>query len=135
MSRSTIPRPKGDQMIQVEGKGNRIEITMSGSLDAAGMKDALDQIEEKCSGIQNGTMLYDVVDFHLPTLEAIMIEFSRIPSMIGLMGKFKRAAVLTDLHWLGGISVFEGLLIPGLSIKAFGRDQKEAAIQWLDSQG
>ncbi|MCB1304756.1 MAG: STAS/SEC14 domain-containing protein [Leptospiraceae bacterium] len=121
-------------MFQVESIGNRIEITMSGALNAESMKDALDQIQEKCSKIENGTMLYDVVDFHLPTLEAIMIEFSRLPSMIGLLGKFKRAAVLTDLHWLGGISIFEGLLIPGLSIKAFRRDQKAEAIEWLEAE-
>ncbi|MCB1166439.1 MAG: STAS/SEC14 domain-containing protein [Leptospiraceae bacterium] len=121
-------------MFQVESIGNRIEITMSGALNAESMKDALDQIQEKCSKIENGTMLYDVVDFHLPTLEAILIEFSRLPSMIGLLGKFKRAAVLTDLHWLGGISIFEGLLIPGLSIKAFRRDQKAEAIEWLEAE-
>lgn len=45
-------------------------------------------------------MLYDVIDFHLPSLGAIAIEFSRLPSMFGLIKKFRRAAVLTDKNWI-----------------------------------
>ena len=76
-------------------------------------------------------MLYDVIDFHLPSLGAIAIEFSRLPSMFGLMKKFDRAAVLTDKTWLKKISEFEGHLFPGLEIKAFDRDQREEAEAWL----
>jgi hypothetical protein len=76
-------------------------------------------------------MLYDVVDFHLPSLGAIAIEFSRLPSMFGLIRKFKKAAVLTDKNWIQKASELEGLLIPGIDIKAFNRDQKEEAESWL----
>ena len=67
------------------------------------------------------------------TLDAIGIEFSRLPSMFGLLKKFNRAAVLTDKAWLKKLSEFEGTLFPGLEIKAFNRDQKEKAEAWLSS--
>lgn len=57
----------------------------------------------------------------------------RIPSMIGLMKRFKRAAVLTDKAWLRKISELERVLYPGLEIKAFNRDQKGQAEAWLSS--
>ena len=76
-------------------------------------------------------MLYDVVDYHLPSFGAIGIEFSRLPSMLGLMKKFDRAAVLTDKAWLKIASEIEGALYPGLEIKAFSRDQKVEAEAWL----
>ena len=52
-------------------------------------------------------MLYDVVEFHFPSLGAIGIEFPRLPSMFKLMRKFDRAAVLTDKAWIRKVSEFE----------------------------
>ena len=110
---------------------NRLDIEMSGRLDAEEMRTALDELVEMSKNIENGRMLYDVVDFHLPSLGAIGIEFSRLPSMFGLMRKFDRAAVLSDKVWLKKVSELEGVLYPGLEIKAFNRDQRAEAEAWL----
>ena len=110
---------------------NRLDIEMSGKLNAEEMRIALDDLVSKSKNIEHGKMLYDVIDFHLPSLDAIAIEFSRLPSMLGLMKKFDRAAVLTDKNWLKKVSEFEGVLYPGLEIKAFDRDQKVEAEAWL----
>jgi hypothetical protein len=104
---------------------------MSGKLNSEEMKVALDELVSKSEHIENGKMLYEVIDYHLPSLGAIAIEFSRLSAMLGLMKKFDRAAVLTDKKWLKKASELEGMLIPGLAIKAFDRDQKEAAEAWL----
>lgn len=110
---------------------NRLNIELSGKLNSEDMQIALDELENKAAEIENGTMLYDVVEFHLPSLKAIVIEFSRLPAMFRLMKKFRKAAVLTDKNWLKQVSEFEGLLFPGLEIKAFKRDQKSKAESWL----
>ena len=110
---------------------NRLDIELSGKLNTEEMKIALDELVSKSKDIENGKMLYDVIDFHLPSLGAIAVEFSRLPAMFGLMKKFDRAAVLTDKTWLKKVSEFEGALYPGLEIKAFDRDQKEEAEDWL----
>lgn len=112
---------------------NRLDIELSGKLDAEEMKIALDELVSKSKNIQNGKMLYEIIDFHLPSLGAIGIEFSRLPSMFGLMKKFDRVAVLTDKAWLKNVSELEGTLYPGLEIKAFNRGQKEEAEAWLSS--
>lgn len=110
---------------------NRLDIEMSGKLNAEEMRIALDELASKSMNIKNGKMLYDVIDYHLPSLGAIVIEFSHLPSMFGFLKKFNRAAVLTDKTWLKKVSEFEGSLFPGLEIKAFSRDQKEEAEAWL----
>ena len=112
---------------------NRLDIELSGKLNTEEMKIALDELESKSKDIENGKMLYEIIDFHIPSLGAIAVEFSRLPSMLGLMKKFDRAAVLTDKTWLKKVSEFEGQLFPGLEIKAFGRDQKEEAEAWLSN--
>ncbi len=112
---------------------NRLDIEMSGKLNTEDMKIALDELVSKSKNIENGKMLYEIIDFHLPSLGAIGVEFSRFPAMFGLMKKFDRAAVLTDKTWLKKVSEFEGALFPGLEIKAFNRDQKAEAEAWLSS--
>ena len=121
-------------MFKVTKNGvNRLDLELSGKLDKEEMKVALDELVKKSDDIKNGMMLYDIVDFHVPSLGAIGIEFSRLPSMFGLMKKIDRVAVLTDKTWLKKVSELEGALYPGLEIKAFHRDQKTEAEAWLSS--
>jgi hypothetical protein len=123
-------------MFRIERTGDRrVDIVMSGKLDSEGMREALDELVEKCEGISSGRMLYDVVDYQLPTLSAITVEFARLPKMLALIRRFSRAAVLTDKAWLKKISELEGKLIPGLEIKAFERSDKSAAEEWLEREG
>jgi hypothetical protein len=112
---------------------NRLDIEMSGKLDSEGMAQALDELVEKSAGIENGKMLYDVIDYQLPTLGAITLEFKRMPKMFDLIKRFRRAAVLSDKTWLKTISELEGKLMPGLEIKAFDREERAAAEQWLET--
>ncbi len=76
--------------------------------------------------------MYDVIDFHLPSLGAIGIELSHLPSLFGLIKNFHRAAVLTDKKWIKKVSELEGSFYPGVEIKGFNRDQKAEAEAWLE---
>ena len=112
----------------------RLDIQMSGKLDSAGMSEALDELVEKSEGIESGKMLFDVIDYHLPSFGAMTIELYRMPRMLGWIRKFRRAAVLSDKSWLKKISEWEGKLIPGLVIKGFERDDRASADAWLESR-
>lgn len=121
-------------MFKVTQNGtNRLDIELSGKLDSEEMKVALDDLVSKSEGIENGIMFYDIVDFNIPTLGAIAVEFSRLPSMIGLLKKFKKCAFLTDKNWIKKVGELEGVLFPWLEIKGFAREQKEEAEAWLVS--
>ena len=113
---------------------DRLDIEMSGKLDSAGMAQALDELVEKSEGIENGKMLYDVIDYQVPSLGAITLELSRLPQVFGFIRRFRRAAVLSDKAWLKSIGELKGKLIPMLEVKAFGREEKAAALQWLESE-
>ena len=122
-------------MIKIERVSeNRLDIEMSGKLDSEGMAIVLDELVEKSEGIENGKMLYDVIEYKLPTIGAITLEFKRLPKMFDFIKRFRRAAVLSDKTWLKTISELEGKPIPGLEIKAFDREQRAAAEQWLESK-
>lgn len=121
-------------MLKVIPNGpNRLDIELSGKLNSEEMKIALDELVSLSKNIRNGKMLYEIVDFQLPSLGAIAVEFSRLPAMFGLLKHFDRAAVLTDKTWLRNVSEIEGMLFPGLEIKAFNLNQKAVAEAWLAS--
>jgi hypothetical protein len=120
-------------MFKVTRNGpNRLDIEFSGKLDAEEMKTALDTLEARAEGIENGRMLFVVGDFQLPTMDAAMVEFARLPSMLGFLRKFSRCAVLAEQRWLKMISQIEGALIPGVAIKGFGLQEQAAADEWLE---
>ena len=118
---------------QANGK-NRLDIVISGKLSTEEMRDALEQLTRESEGIQKGRMLYTIVDFHLPSLGAMAVEFAHLPSLFKLVRKFERAAVLTDKAWIRKVSELEGVLFPGLKIRGFDRYEVDEAEAWLSSR-
>jgi hypothetical protein len=117
----------------IQNGANRLDLEMSGKLDSEEIKIAIDELVSKSDSIANGKMLYDVINFSFPSPNALAIEFSVLPSVFKILKKFDRTAILTDKKWLKKLSELEGLLYPGLKIKAFNRDQRAEAEAWLNS--
>ena len=111
----------------------RVEIDLKGELDAASMAIGLDELIAVSADVENGQILYRIPTFAMPSLSALAVEFTRLPSLIGLLSKYDRCAVLTDVDWLRSAAEFEGVLIPGFEVKAFALDDEAAALVWLDA--
>ena len=119
-------------MLKVSKPSNdRLDIELSGALDADAMRSALDQLLEQSDGITNGTMLYTISDFAMPTLSAMAVEFLRMPQLICFIRKFDKCAVVSDAAWIRTAAEFEGAIIPSLKIKSFNLDSVPAAEAWL----
>ena len=119
-------------MLKITENGpNRVDIELTGEIDAEAMAAGLDDLIAKSEGVTNGRMLYRIPVFAMPSLSALGVEMTRLPKLFGLLGKFDRCAVLTDIAWLRTAAEIEGALIPGLAIKAFELADDEAAEAWL----
>lgn len=113
---------------------NRVDIELDGGINSDQMRTALDQLIEASDGVKNGLMLYRITDFEMPTAGAIAVEFSRLPKLFGLLGKFDRCAVLSDSAWIRTTAEIEGAVFPGIKIKSFELNESEAAEKWLSDQ-
>jgi hypothetical protein len=119
-------------MLKISKPGpNRVDVEFSGKLDAEAMKAGLDELITQSEDVENGRMLYRIGGFRLPTLGALGIELSRLPSLLRLMGRFDRCAVLADQDWIRAIAELEGKLMPGFEIRGFEPDEEAAAEAWL----
>ena len=114
---------------------NRVDIALSGSLDAETMRAALDDLIAKSEDVTKGRMLYTITEFSWPSLGALGVELQRLPKLFGLLGKFDRCAVLSDESWLRTAAEIEGALFPGLEIKSFPLKDADAAEAWLAASG
>ena len=113
---------------------NRLDIELSGVLDADAMRTALDHLIEKSEGITQGKMLYKICEFEMPTLGAMAVELRRMPKLFSLTRKFDKCAVLSDTAWIRTAAEIEGAVIPSLAIKSFALSETEAAEAWLDGR-
>lgn len=112
---------------------HRLDIDLSGTLDADGMRVGLDQLIALSEDVTRGQMLYKIANFSMPTLGAFGVEVSRLPKLFGLLAKFDRCAVVSEAAWLRKAAMVEGALFPGLEIKSFEPNEVEAAEAWLRS--
>lgn len=113
---------------------NRIDLELNGDIDADIMRKGLDDLIAHSQDVTDGSMLYTITDFSMPTLGAIAVEMARIPKLFGLLRKFNKCAVLSDESWLRTAAAVEGALFPGIEIKSFALADRAAAEAWLASQ-
>ncbi len=113
---------------------NRVNIELSGALDAEAMQSALDHLIEKSEGITHGKILYTISDFEMPTLGAMAVELFRMPKLFSLTSKFDKCAVLSDTAWIRTAAEIEGAVISSLKIKSFALADTRAAESWLDGR-
>lgn len=111
---------------------DRVDIELSGALDAEEMRAALDELIEASEGIKKGKLFYKISDFEMPTLGAMAVELGKMPRLFSLAASFDRCAVLCNTGWIRTAAEIEGAIIPGLTIKSFEFADAKAAEKWLD---
>lgn len=110
---------------------NRVDIDLSGKIDAETMRMLLDDLIEKCEDVVNGRMLYTISDFAMPTVGALGVELTRLPKLFGLLARFDRCAVVSEAGWIRTAAEVEGALFPFIEIKSFEPHEMEKAQAWL----
>lgn len=110
---------------------DRVDISISGSLDAEAMAALLDELIAASQGVTRGRMFYRIDDFAMPTAAAIGVELRRLPKLFSLVGRFRRCAVVSGTGWIRRMAEIEGALIPGLEIRSFEPGNEATAEAWL----
>jgi hypothetical protein len=110
---------------------HRIELTMRGKIDAADMERTLDEFLAVMRDVEHGKLLFDIADFHFPSLDALGVKFVRLPELFGLMKRIDRIAILTDENWMHSAIKAEDFLFPSIDISAYPRAARADAEAWL----
>ena len=119
-------------MLKIERESETLfVIRASGQVHANEMDSELDRLIEESKDIKGGRLLYDVRNFKMPEFGALVVEFRKLPALLGLIRRFDKAALLAEEAWLRKFAEWEGALFPGLEIRSFSHDEEQAAREWL----
>ncbi|WP_372748787.1 STAS/SEC14 domain-containing protein [Litorivivens sp.] len=111
---------------------NRVDIEMQGSITKEEMQNFLQELHQVAANMEHGHMVFNVSDFHWPSLGAIGFELTHIGAFFKAYKHFERIAVLCDKTWVRKVSDWEGHLLSWVEIKGFTLDERELAIHWLE---
>ncbi len=110
---------------------NRLDIDISGKLDSTDMRLLIEDLDTQSKALTSGKMLVRIQDFNMPTLGAMGVEISRMPTLFKMIRRFDRAAVVSDKDWIRRMSAVEGAIIPGLEVRGFELHEVAQAEIWL----
>lgn len=109
----------------------RLNLEFSGTLNPEEMEVAIQEFISAAQGIKMGVMMFEIGEFNFPSLQTLGVKLSRVPTLFKLIRNFEKVAIITDKKWLQRVGELEGLLIPGLTIRAFNVIEKAKAEVWL----
>jgi hypothetical protein len=118
-------------LVLTESEGGRMDLLLDGEVDAASMERVLDEFIERMASAKDARLLFDIADFHMPSLDAIRVKFSRMRKLFAMLRNIGRIAILTDEAWLRQASKVESMLLPGIEMQAFARADRARAEAWL----
>ena len=110
---------------------NRLDIDIEGKVDAEQMTRVLDDYISSIEKHEHMQLLYRIRDLKFPTLGALGVKISHLPSLFKLLRHIDRIAVTSDQDWIQKWVEIEGKLIPGIDMKAFDIDEEDDALEWL----
>lgn len=110
---------------------NRVDLEIHRGITSDEMTQGLDQLSSLSDGMTNAGLYYTIHEFEMPEFGALAVEFARLGEMFRLIGRFSKCAVVCEQVWLRNMAQFEGMLIPGLTIRGFSLAESEQAEAWL----
>ena len=104
---------------------------IAGTLSGADYDRVVGDIQDKLSRHDRIGVLVDLTAFDDFTAEALWKDVRFSFSLIGDLRRFPREAVVSDKKWVHTLARIADPLVPSVEIKAFGSDQRDAALAWV----
>ena len=106
-------------------------IRISGTLSGDDYDQVVAAIRDKLARHQRIGVLVDLTDFDDFTAEAFWKDARFSLSLIGELRRFPREAVISDKRWVHALARIADPIVPHVEIRAFGSDQRDAALSWV----
>ncbi len=82
-------------------------------------------------GGEGGNLLLDLTAMVTFNLSAISEELAHLPTLMQLLYKLDRIAIVSDDDWVRTLSRLESALLPGVTYAVYDHDEAEAARAWV----
>ncbi len=83
------------------------------------------------AGGKGGNLLLDLTAMATFNLSAISAELAHLPTLMQLLYKLDRIAIVSDDEWVRNLSRLESALLPGVTYQVYDDDEEPAARAWI----
>jgi hypothetical protein len=111
--------------------GHVVGIRVDGRIDASDIETAMKALEEKLRTNERVSFFVEIDDLSGVSPEAILKDIRFGLEQLKNLGRFSRAAVVTDIKWIRAAAGVEDLLIPRVEVKAFSKMDRDVALAWV----
>lgn len=108
-----------------------VAFRVSGKVTAEDVELAWASIDAALDEGETIGLYAEIVDLGSFTLDGLVKDLAMGLKQIGEWGRFARYAVVSDARWLRAVADVEGKLLPGIEIRTYTLDEKDAAMAWL----
>jgi len=108
-----------------------VALRIAGTLTGADYDRAIDAVSERLARHERLGVLVDLVDFEDVTAEAALKDARFSLSLVGMLRRFPREAVVSGRQWIRALARIVGPLVPHVEVRAFGSHEREAALAWV----
>jgi hypothetical protein len=111
---------------------------LSGTLTEEDLDKVIADIESRLERHDRIGILADMTGFRDVTVRAGLKDLRYSFGRLRDLKRFPREAVITDRHWLATLVRAADPIIPFVSVRTFGPDEREAALAWaadIDGKG
>lgn len=110
-----------------------ITVTLGGQIDGAEMEAGLTHLFAEIGEREGLRILHRLDDIALPTLAALAVELRHMPNLMRVLGRIDRVAVLSEQPFVRTGAEAQGMLMPGIEIRAWRHGAEAEARAWLAS--
>lgn len=118
----------------IESAGDVLAMAITGTITGADLNAIMDRLDDVMA---RQSKLHLFVETH--AIEGIEIEafpghMARAWPLFGKLDRFGRVAVVADQAWIRAGTRLESAILPSISYRVFGPEQREAALAWVEGR-
>ena len=110
------------------GADDVIGVCIDGRIETQDIDRITALVEEKLGAHDKLRVYVELVRFQGITLEGLWKD---LQLGFGNLRAFERKAVVSDKAWLGKVTEIADSLFPGIQVKHFSTDERDAALDWV----
>ena len=108
-----------------------VGVRVDGKVLSTDIERTMNALEEKMRTHQRVSIYMEIDSLSGITPEAILKDVKYGVEQLKNLGRFYRAAVVTDIGWIRAAVGFEDLIVPKIEVKAFSKSDRDVATAWI----
>ena len=111
-----------------------VAMRLTGRLQYQDIQRAYRKMEEALAAAETVHVYAEIAEFKGFDLDILIKSISIERTLLDRLDRFGRVAVVSDQGWIRGLARIESAILPKITYRIFGSNQREAALAWVEGR-